>query len=71
MRISVSGLPNVVRRFTRSEDGATAIEYALIAVILGVGVVTGLEMTGSSLDDVWAQSINSEIEDALDGGDGG
>lgn len=33
---------SVIRRFVRDESGATAIEYALIAGILFLGIVTAV-----------------------------
>jgi pilus assembly protein Flp/PilA len=32
----------VVTRFVKDESGATAIEYGLIAAIVGVGIIVGL-----------------------------
>jgi pilus assembly protein Flp/PilA len=31
------------RRFLTNEDGATAIEYALIAAVIGLGILTGAQ----------------------------
>ena len=33
---------NIVTRFAADELGATAIEYGLIAAIVGVGIIVGL-----------------------------
>jgi pilus assembly protein Flp/PilA len=38
-------------KFVTYEDGATAIEYALIAAIIAVGIVSSLTMVGSSLQN--------------------
>jgi len=35
-------MTNLVTRFANDESGATAIEYALIAAIMGVGIVAAL-----------------------------
>ena len=35
-------MKTVVTRFVKDESGATAIEYALIAAIVGVGIIVGL-----------------------------
>ena len=37
-------------RFFKDESGATAIEYALIAMIISVGVIAALTSIGSSLN---------------------
>ncbi len=33
---------NIFSRFLKDESGATAIEYGLIAAIVGVGIITAL-----------------------------
>lgn len=35
-------MQNIVARFAKDESGATAIEYGLIAAIVGVGIISGL-----------------------------
>ena len=35
-------MTNLVKRFANDESGATAIEYALLAAIMGVGIVASL-----------------------------
>lgn len=37
-------------RFMKDESGATAIEYALLAGLIGVGIVAGTTTLGTSLD---------------------
>jgi len=37
------------RSFIGNEQGATAIEYGLVAALLAVATITGLTMIGSSL----------------------
>lgn len=42
-------------RFLADDDGATAIEYALIAVGISLAVIAGVTLIGSTLrDDVFA-----------------
>jgi pilus assembly protein Flp/PilA len=43
----------MLTRFLKDESGATAIEYALIAAAVGVGVATAMGTLGTSLDGVW------------------
>ena len=38
-----------LERFIRSDAGATSIEYALIAAMIAVAMVTSLTMVGSAL----------------------
>jgi len=35
-------MTHLVARFLKDEDGATAIEYALIAAIVGIGIIAAL-----------------------------
>ena len=35
-------MKSIVKRFANDESGATAIEYGLIAAIVGVGIIVGL-----------------------------
>ena len=37
-------------RFFKDEDGATAIEYGLIATLVSVVIITGLSLLGPALD---------------------
>lgn len=48
-------------RFLKNESGATAIEYALIAAIIGIGLIVAL---GFLRDDI-TNAFNA-IGDALD-----
>jgi pilus assembly protein Flp/PilA len=47
-------------RFLKDESGATAIEYGLIAAILGVGIVAGLGPLKTALNAQF-----KEVEDTL------
>jgi pilus assembly protein Flp/PilA len=35
-------MKTVVTRFVKDQSGATAIEYGLIAAIVGIGIIVGL-----------------------------
>jgi pilus assembly protein Flp/PilA len=39
----------VFNRFVKCESGATAIEYGLIAALIGVVIITAAKATGSAL----------------------
>jgi len=39
-----------IRRLVRSEQGATAIEYGLIAALIAVAAITAMQGLGSSLN---------------------
>ena len=38
-----------VKLFWNNESGATAIEYSLIAALIGVAIISGLTATGSKI----------------------
>lgn len=43
-------MKNLVSRFMKDESGATAIEYGLIATLIGVAIIAGATALGSALD---------------------
>jgi len=43
-------MTNIFSRFVKDESGATAIEYGLIAAIVGVGIIVGLNQLQTALD---------------------
>ena len=50
-----------IRRFRKSEDGATAIEYGLIAALVSVAGITAFQSLGTSLGSMFstvASTIN-------------
>jgi pilus assembly protein Flp/PilA len=53
-------MSNIVTRYFRDESGATAIEYGLIAAIVGVGIVVGLGTLRDGLNDLFT-NINTKL----------
>jgi pilus assembly protein Flp/PilA len=47
--MQVRRLPQTIHRFVRNEEGATAIEYALIAAGIAVAVASTIMSLGSSV----------------------
>ena len=47
-------------RFMNDKSGATAIEYGLIAAIIGVGIIAVLKNVRSGLQSTF-NSVNSEL----------
>lgn len=43
-------MQNLMSRFIKDESGATAIEYGLIAALIGVAIIVGGEALGNALD---------------------
>jgi pilus assembly protein Flp/PilA len=40
----------LLHRFLRDESGATAIEYGLIAALIAIVIITGLNAVGTNLN---------------------
>lgn len=59
---------NMFSRFMNDESGATAIEYGLIAAIVGIGIIAGLKQVSSALDGTFTK-VQSELS-AAGGGSG-
>ena len=47
-------------RFAQDESGATAIEYGLIAAIVGVGIILGLGNLKTGLNDLFTD-VQTEL----------
>ena len=57
---------NKVREFIRNDEGATAIEYAMIASLLSVAILTAVVALGSGTDSMFGY-VMSKISPALTG----
>ncbi len=63
-------MKSILSRFAKDESGATAIEYGLIAAIVGVGIIVGLNALRDSLSTAFTD-IGTTVEDAVNAGTGG
>ena len=52
-----------LKSFVRDESGATSMEYAFIAAMIGLAVVGGLTALGTSVDNAF-QSFATHLKDA-------
>jgi pilus assembly protein Flp/PilA len=50
-------------RFVRNESGATAVEYGLIAALIGVVIIAGATTLGNSLNSKFSD-IGSSVSSA-------
>jgi len=50
---------NLLSRFTRDNKGATAVEYALIAAMIGVVIISGAGALGSALNTKFKNAATS------------
>jgi len=59
-----------ISRFMNDESGATAIEYGLIAALIGVVIIGALRIIGTNLNTTFTK-IGTELSTANGGGGGG
>ncbi len=56
-----------LRRFFFNKDGASAIEYGLIAALVAVGIIIAITFLGTEntkLHDTTAQKVKQVVQDA-------
>ena len=52
------------RKFLRDENGATAIEYGLIAALLSVVIIAAVTLVGTSLEAVFT-NVGANLSNAV------
>jgi pilus assembly protein Flp/PilA len=52
-----------IRKFFKSDLGATAIEYGLIAALISVVIIAALQLTGNSLKGVF-ENVGAQLSTA-------
>lgn len=53
-------------RFLKDEDGATAIEYGLIAGLIAIAIIVALSTLGDELSQMFGR-ITTEVQGAVKG----
>jgi pilus assembly protein Flp/PilA len=53
-------MKTVITRFAKDESGVTAIEYGLIAAIVGVGIIAGLTTLKTGLNTLFG-TVNTSL----------
>jgi pilus assembly protein Flp/PilA len=56
-------MSKLLKSFLPDRDGATAIEYALLAALISIGLLVGLQAFSGSLGDVF-NTVTNSIESA-------
>ena len=51
-------MTSLIARFVKNESGATAIEYGLIASLIGVAIIGALRATGTKLNGTFTNVQN-------------
>lgn len=69
--MKLTTLKDRVMAFVREEEGATAIEYALIAALIAIAIVGALQATGTSLTNLFGRVQTALGTGAPTGGGGG
>ncbi len=55
-------MKTLIKRFSADEDGATAIEYGLIAALIAVAIIAAVQSVGTTLSETF-----SDIDSGLAG----
>jgi len=55
----------LINRFKEDEDGATAIEYGLIAALLAVAIIAAVRAVGGTLSETFV-AIDDELSGAIE-----
>jgi pilus assembly protein Flp/PilA len=53
-------LAKIKAKFSRNEEGATAIEYGLIAALIAVAAITAMTSLGENLSNTF-NKVNNEL----------
>jgi pilus assembly protein Flp/PilA len=56
-------MKSLFNRFVKDESGATAIEYGLIAAIIGVGIIAALSSLKTQLNTTFT-TVGTEMKNA-------
>ncbi|WP_312834532.1 Flp family type IVb pilin [Comamonas sp.] len=57
-------MTNIIKNFWNDEEGATAIEYGLIAGLIAVGLLASLTSIGTELKEVFGKIAKSLVDAA-------
>lgn len=57
---------NIIRKFRKSEHGATAIEYGLIAALIAVGMIGGVTLLGKKTNAILQCTSQKLVNPGLD-----
>ena len=57
-------MKKTISDFSKNESGATAIEYALIAAIVGIGIISALQSLSAQLNATF-QTTATDLQNAI------
>lgn len=53
----------LLRRFLKDRDGSTAIEYSLIGVLIGIGIIAGVTQFTGAMGNTFDTVANKALGD--------
>lgn len=60
----MSSCPRDIGDFLRSEEGVTAVEYAIMLAVIIVGAIAAVLTSGNSMREAW-QAIEADTQQAM------
>lgn len=60
----MSSYPSGIGDFLHREEGATAVEYAIMLAVIIVGAIAAVLTSGNSMREAW-QAIEADTQQAL------
>ena len=70
MNVKLIMMMETLRSFIKREDGASAIEYALIAGLIGIVIIGGATFLGGEINDI-LNRIGTALKGVSEGTSGG
>ena len=58
-------LKNLISRYAADKSGATAIEYGLIAALIGVAIIVGAKAMGGSINGMFS-NVDNDLGQAFE-----
>ncbi len=60
-------MSSLIKEFLLTEDGATAIEYGLIAALIALAIIGGVAALGGTNGGMW-EGVGDNVSSGLDAG---
>lgn len=60
----MNAMRKLLNDYARDTSGATAIEYGLIAALIGVGIIGSIRLLGGGTDGMWTK-ISNKVGDEM------
>lgn len=60
----MDAIPKIFRTLLRDQNGATAIEYGLIAALIVIAMMGGLSKLGGGANGMWG-ALSNDVQDVM------